>query len=235
MAIKAVLFDLDATLLPMNQDAFIEMYFKMLAKRMAVYGYNPKEVVAGIWKGSDAMISNDGKKTNEEVFWQAFAHVVGDRVYKDRFIFDEFYGKEFCETKAICGFNPESADIVRRIKEAGLMVVLATNPLFPEIATRQRAQWAGLELEEFAYYTTYENIGYCKPNPDYYRYIAEKIGLKPEECLMVGNDVSDDMSAAKAGMKVFLHTDCLINKKNEDISQYPHGSFDELEALLFKA
>ena len=29
-------------------------------------------------------------------------------------------------------------------------------------------------------------------------------------------------------MKVFLLTDCLINRENKDISVYPHGSFDEL-------
>ena len=45
---------------------------------------------------------------------------------------------------------------------------------------------------------------------------------------MVGNDVGDDMVAQKVGMKVFLLTDCLINKSEEDISKYPNGSFDEL-------
>ena len=45
---------------------------------------------------------------------------------------------------------------------------------------------------------------------------------------MVGNDVGDDMVAQELGMKVFLLTDCLINKHNVDISVYPHGSFEEL-------
>ena len=45
---------------------------------------------------------------------------------------------------------------------------------------------------------------------------------------MVGNDVSDDMVARELGMKVFLLTDCLINKEDADISEYPNGSFEEL-------
>ena len=49
---------------------------------------------------------------------------------------------------------------------------------------------------------------------------------------MVGNDVSEDMIAAQLGMQVFLLTDCMINKDNIDISQYPHGSFDALMAFL---
>ena len=45
---------------------------------------------------------------------------------------------------------------------------------------------------------------------------------------MVGNDVGDDMVAENLGMKVFLLTDCLINKTEHDRSDYPHGGFDEL-------
>ena len=76
--------------------------------------------------------------------------------------------------------------------------------------------------------TTYENTGYCKPNPEYYLNIAERLGLEPEECLMVGNDVTEDMIASKVGINVFLLTDCLINKEREDINRYPRGSFEQL-------
>ena len=50
--------------------------------------------------------------------------------------------------------------------------------------------------------------------------------------MMVGNDVDEDMVAEKLGMKVFLLTDCLINKHEEDIEKYPHGDFDALLAYL---
>lgn len=43
---------------------------------------------------------------------------------------------------------------------------------------------------------------------------------------MVGNDVKEDMIAESLGMKVFLLTDCLINREGQDISRYRHGSFD---------
>ena len=77
-------------------------------------------------------------------------------------------------------------------------------------------------------YTTYENCSYCKPNPEYYREIIKQLGVKPEECLMVGNDVGDDMVAETLGMKVFLLTDCLINNGEKDISGYPQGDFTQL-------
>ena len=85
-----------------------------------------------------------------------------------------------------------------------------------------------MQAEDFEWITTYENSKYCKPNLRYYQEVLERLGVAPEECLMVGNDVGDDMVAEELGMQVFLLTDCLINKNKEDISAYPHGGFPEL-------
>lgn len=111
-------------------------------------------------------------------------------------------------------------------------MVLATNPIFPAVATRKRVVWAGLSVNDFELVTTYENSHSCKPNPAYYREILQKIGVSSEACLMVGNDVTEDMVAKTLGMKVFLLTDCLINKDNLDISRYPNGGYDELIAYI---
>ena len=93
--------------------------------------------------------------------------------------------------------------------------------------------WAGLEPSDFELYTTYENIGFCKPNPEYYREIIKRLDAKPEETLMVGNDVEEDMEAGMAaGMNVFLLTDCLINRERRDINQYPRGSFEQLMGYI---
>jgi len=110
--------------------------------------------------------------------------------------------------------------------------VLATNPIFPAVATESRMKWAGLDKDDFLLYTTYENSRRTKPDPGYYTDILDAIGARAEDCLMVGNDVSEDMVTRRLGMKVFLMTDCLINKHNEDISVYPHGSFDELSGYI---
>ena len=110
--------------------------------------------------------------------------------------------------------------------------MLATNPIFPAVATENRIRWAGLTPADFELYTTYENSCHCKPNPDYYRDILTQIGADPAECLMVGNDAVEDVAAGQLGMKVFLLTDCLINKDGKDISAYPQGSFDELIAYI---
>lgn len=229
MKITTVLFDLDGTLLPMDQDEFVGYYFKRLATKLAPHGYKPSELIDSVWAGTAAMVKNDGSCRNDEAFWKKFSEIHGEKSLDDIPIFEEFYNNDFQSAKAVCGYNPLAAEIINLLKTNGYRVVLATNPIFPAIATASRIRWAGLEPEDFELYTTYENSCHSKPNPAYYSDILDKIGCKPEECLMVGNDVTEDMVAKTLGINVFLLTDCLINKEDKDISEYPNGGFKELK------
>lgn len=231
--LKTVLFDLDGTLLPMDQNVFVGDYFGLLARRFAPLGYEPQEFIKNVWGGVAAMVRNNGPRSNEEAFWEFFGNAYGsEKVARDLEIFEDFYRTEFATAKRSCGFNPLAAETVHKLQAAGLEVALATNPIFPDIATRQRIDWAGLTPDEFMLYTTYENCTASKPNPAYYRDLLARLGRAPEECLMVGNDVAEDMVAATLGMQVFLLTDCMINSANADISVFPHGDFNALQEYL---
>ena len=230
--ITTILFDLDGTLLPMDQDTFIGAYMKGLAATAAPYGYEPKAFVKAVMAGTVAMIKNDGSKSNETAFWDALTNIYGEKIKSHTHIFDAFYRTDFQEVSKSCGFSPKSAEVISKVKELGFRIALATNPLFPVIATESRIRWAGMKPEDFEIVTTFENSSFCKPNPNYYREVCAKMGVTPDACLMVGNDVSDDMVAEQLGMQVFLLTDCLINKENKDISPYPQGSFDALIAYI---
>jgi len=226
--IKVILFDLDGTLLPMDQDKFVNAYLGKMARKLAPHGYDPDMLIKGIWKGTGAMVMNDGSTTNEDVFWHVFSGILGRDTRADEPLFVAYYENEFQTVKNDCGFDPRAAETIREIKAMGYQVALATNPLFPAIATLSRARWAGLDPADFQLITTYENSRHCKPNLEYYRDILATLDVCAEECVMVGNDVGEDMIAEKLGMKVFLLTDNLINKSGKDISGYPQGSFPEL-------
>lgn len=229
MKITTILFDLDGTLLPMDQEIFIKAYFGALAKKLAPYGYNSKELINAIWQGTAAMIKNNGEKLNKDVFFDVFRLYYGERADSEQYLFDEFYEKDFDrEVSVSCGYNENSSWAVKQIKDMGFRIALATNPLFPSSATMSRIKWAGLDREDFELVTTYDNSRYCKPNLDYYRDILTTLGVSAEECVMVGNDVGEDMIAEQLGMKVFLLPRDLINKQGVDISVYPQGDLFEL-------
>lgn len=228
MSITTILFDLDGTLLPMDLDTFAKAYIRGLTVAAEPAGYSPIILSTAIMAGTASMVKNNGAKTNEDVFWDTLERTYGESVQNDIHLFDEFYTTDFQKIKDICGFAPQATELIQRIKEKGYRVALATNPLFPVVATESRIRWAGLQPEDFEIYTTYETSHYCKPNLNYYKEILQQLQVTPEECLMVGNDVAEDMVAEQLGMKVFLLTDCLINKQNTDISVYPNGDFDKL-------
>jgi FMN phosphatase YigB (HAD superfamily) len=232
MSLQYIFFDLDGTLLPMDQNRFIKAYFSHLAAKLAPKGIDEKALVETIWGGTKAMVANDGSRTNEEVFWDHFVAAFGPEIRKDQATFDDFYRNEFQLAQSACGFDPRAAQTVAELKARGFTLGLATNPIFPAIATESRIRWAGLNKDDFILRTTYENSRHCKPNPHYYRDILNFLGAEPAQCLMVGNDATEDMVAEKLGMKVFLLTDCLINAQNRELSGYPQGSFPELMAYL---
>lgn len=225
---KAILFDLDGTLLPMDEDVFTKAYFKLLAKKLCPLGIEPQALVDAIWDGTKAMVLNDGRDTNEHVFWNRFTEVTG----LDWKPFDEltvgFYINEFHGAKDYVGKNPLAKEVIGLVREKGMKVIIATNPIFPKAGQLSRLQWLGIDEAEFDGITPYEEYSYAKPNPKYYETILERYNLDAKDCLMVGNDEREDMyAAASVGMDTFLITDCV--KSSEE---YPYsgkkGTFEDL-------
>lgn len=230
--IKNILFDLDGTLLPMDMDVFTGGYFKLLVKKLAPFGFEAQELIKNIWAGTKCMVLNDGSRKNIDVFWEYMGNTYGEKAAIAREKCDAFYGNEFEGGREFCGYNPKAKELVMDLKAEGYRLILATNPIFPDVATRKRTNWTGLDVSDFEGYTTYENSSFSKPNPKYYSELIDRFSLISEECLMIGNDVDEDMVAQTLGMQVYLLTDCMINKNNKDISVYDHGNFDDLRSFL---
>ena len=235
MKFKAVLFDLDGTLLPMDNDLFVKVYFGKLGATLAELGMNPEVFKKALWSGIGNMQANDGRATNEQIFWESFEAVSGKLPEKLRGGFDYFYENIFPSVEEVTGKTPISRMALDFLHEKNIPCVLATAPVFPETATRQRAAWNNIRLEDFVLVTTFENSRHTKPSLDYYRDILNELKLSPEEVLLIGNDASDDLAARELGITVYLITDHLINRKGVDISAVPHGSYPEMLEYLKNA
>ena len=230
---KAVLFDLDGTLLPMDNDAFTLVYFKHLAKSAYAWGFTDSDAfIKAIWHGVSVMVGNDGTRTNKEAFCACFEKDTGCDIPEVLDHFSYFYEHEFHHVRSATSPAPLAKTLVQAAHEAADLVLLATNPLFPMNADETRMSWIGLKAEDFDYVTTYENSCWCKPDPLYYTELLEKFSLNPEDCIMIGNDVDEDIIAAReAGIQGWLLNDCMINRKNIDPG-CPQGSYEETIAYL---
>lgn len=225
--ITTVLIDLDGTLLPMDQNKFMASYLEAFAAKCKDLALPVDRALRALNIGFKAMVSNDGSMTNEQRFWKEFSRVMGTDLGNSRQRFVEFYRNEFTLLHHVASPNPAASELVNIVKGRGWRLILATTPVFPRPGTLERLRWAGLDSSSFDLITTYEDFSFAKPSIGYYNQILSMTGSAAQECLMIGNDVTEDMVAHQLGMDVFLVTDWLINGHARDISSFKRGSLQE--------
>lgn len=211
---KTILFDLDGTLLGMNQEEFIKLYFSSIATFLKEKGFDAEASLKAIQYGTYLMINNDGKESNEEVFWKCYTKMTNLEYNQMEPIFHSYYDSMFDVTKKSCKAYKSISDLVAYLKKQNIKMILATNPLFPSEATRKRITWAGLNPDDFLFITTYDNSFYCKPNLEYYKEILNRFNLDYKDVIMIGNDTTEDMCVRDLGIETFLVIDDLIDKNN---------------------
>jgi FMN phosphatase YigB (HAD superfamily) len=209
--LDTILFDLDGTLLPLDMERFTAIYFGEMGKLFTDL-IDPKLLAKHIWAATGVMVENTEYRTNETVFMEHFGTLVAGEFQNYRQKFDRFYDEGFLKTREAVMPNPAIPAAVALLTEKGYRLVVATNPLFPEKAIYHRIRWAGFEPSDFAYISSYEQNHYCKPQPHFYREVLQTIGKRADQCLMVGNDVQEDLVAATLGIATFLVTDHLIHR-----------------------
>ncbi|MFC4075852.1 HAD family hydrolase [Salinithrix halophila] len=224
---RVICFDLDGTLLPMDTEVFIVQYLKELTPHMA-HIIPPDKLVDLILDATLAMIdSEDGNVTNEEIFARRFLARSGLKREEIWPLFDRFYEEHFSGLQKYVHEAPISRQVVEAALDRGFRVAVATNPVFPKAAIRERMRWAGVDdLVEWV--SVYEETHWCKPRPEYYREVAQAMGVDTEACIMVGNDMQEDMVASTVGMKTYFVKDCRIDRGEPAYRPDQEGTLAEL-------
>ena len=220
------LFDLDGTLLPMDFDKFMELYFYNLG----VYFHekiDPRLLVKYIMEATEVMIKDKSEIKNTDIFMNYFESLIDGDIEEYKEMFNNFYDSLFENVKASTYESEYMRKSIDLLKEKGYQVVIATNPLFPLKANHHRLRWAGFSPDEFSHITSFEANRYCKPHIEFYEEVLDSIGKTPSECTMVGNDVFDDLTAGKIGIETYLITNHMLNKHNQDYKADKKGTYEE--------
>lgn len=232
--LKAIFFDLDGTLLPMDEEKFTKLYFQLISEAVKDKGYEPQKLIDTIWQGTKCMYKNNSGQTNEEVFWNYFGKIYGEEHVQDKKYFDAFYVNQFKQVKKACGENPYAKEIVQYAKEKVGMVMLTTNPIFPKNGIKTRLEFLNLVEEDFDYITTYENSFHCKPNPEYFKDLLHTFSLQSDEVILFGNnDMEDYFCAKQAGIDCYLVGENLILHKDENMNA-PKIKMNEIKDIIEK-
>ena len=210
--VRHILFDLDGTLAPIDMDVFLPQYLKALGARFrdrfAVDDFQRK-----LLDSTMVMINNlDPDRTNEQVFWDHFPRSLGASRETLEPIFLDFYALEYRDLRNDLSPAGPAAEALTEALNQGCTLTIATNPIFPLRAVQERLAWIGCDGFPFQLITSIEGMHFCKPHREYYREVLSILGARAEECLMIGNDVEEDMVASRVGMKTCLVTDRVIQR-----------------------
>jgi FMN phosphatase YigB (HAD superfamily) len=204
--LKAVLFDLDNTLVLFDEAKFYQGYFKEIQKRF-VDIMAPEKFLERLIHATRTLLRNNGDMHNAKYFLQTFSRGYEDRQEELWNRFMGFYENEYDELASNFLLPDKLHRTMAHMVRTGLKLVIATNPIFPLIVQKKRLAWAGLDNLPIDLITHIENMSFCKPDIAYYLEICEKIDESPEDCMMVGNDPVNDMIAVRTGMKTYLTND----------------------------
>lgn len=226
--LQAVLFDLDGTLLQMDAKEFVNEYLKEISAATAAL-VEPEYFARALLASTHVMMQiRKQKKTNADVFWLDFRRRIGETTDDLKPLLDDFYANRFKKLSRVAKPNDNSYQAVQKALDLGLRIVLATNPVFPESAIRDRMDWAGVGEFPWDLVTSYENMHSSKPHPEYYLEIASQLKVNPKDCLMVGNEMENDIRpAAAVQMSTFFVTDCPINNNPDYFKADGSGNLDD--------
>lgn len=231
--INTVLFDLDGTLLPINDKVFEKVYFGALVEHVKDL-YPAQSLIELIWTCTKETVLDTSDLTNEQAFYFALSKRVDEQLLetmKARFM--HFYATDFDRVKEAVTPNPLLKEAVEILKDKGYRCVIATNPLFPRLAIEKRIEWTGIHRGHFDYVSSFEDNHFCKPQIQFYQEVLNHIQKEANECIMVGNDATEDMIAKKLGLQTYLLTDHRIQKGDHTYpGDYEGNSTDFLDFVL---
>ncbi|MFV0255180.1 MAG: HAD family hydrolase [Erysipelotrichaceae bacterium] len=212
---KLILFDLDGTLIHLDAQNFERDYTKLIISYFSQW-LDATMVQDTFARALKTMVEVEDNRTNKEKFYSCFAG--NDKISLSEIMAKEadFYHQHFDKLKPYIKENTNMSHAIAILKEKQFPMAIATNPLFPRIATLSRLKWGNYHKEDFSLITTFEDCHFTKFHKKYYEIdILKRLNLKAEDCLMVGNNTVEDGLASSLGIQTIIITDDIIDQANQ--------------------
>jgi 2-haloalkanoic acid dehalogenase type II len=96
---------------------------------------------------------------------------------------------------------PDAVDVLRALRDAGMRIGLLTNAA-STVTMRDRELEAYGLLDLIDERMTAGDAGHLKPHPHAFRVVLDRLGVEPEEAVMVGDRLEDDVAGGQqVGMR----------------------------------
>lgn len=183
--IKGIIFDLDGTLTLTQQFHF--MALEHVFREYGITYTTEEDQLKHSGKGSrytcETVLFENGKNPGPEEIEKCAA--------RKKVLYDEILEKEIVQPV------PGILEFLEKVRSAGYKLIIATGNKLD--ATRKILEKAGID-GQLPDIVAQQDVKNQKPAPDIFLLAAEKIGLKPEECLVFEDAINGVIAAKKAGM-----------------------------------
>lgn len=222
--IKAILFDLDDTLLINPTEGFVIEYLRLADKYFAQRWEYPH--IARILLSTMRLLKTRDTftQTNYDVLVNAISEQTGREKTSVTMAFEDFLSSYYPSLQACTQALPQAAEIVENLRSRDYAIIIATNPIYPALAIQQRLAWAALPDTPgyYAFVSHAQNMHFIKPSSAYYAEIIARVGVEPDEAIMVGDSWDNDIAPAR---RLGLHTyqvtpQSLASENNGTIHQF---------------
>lgn len=231
--IKHLLVDLDGTLLGNRNFLLSVSFVRQSLHALKKYG-GYRKAVAALWSINAVFKKPNREFTNDHRVVELFSKKMDLKPEEGRSLIKDQLSLIFPELKRHFFPVPGSKDFLDWAKNHYPMT-LATNPVWPPEIIELRVRWAGIDPTIFQSITHVRRMHACKPAKEYYEEILELEKLKPEDCLLIGDDVKMDLPATQVGIRVFIvgHYKRLTHLKHPKAKALAwRGSYKALRTLL---
>ena len=213
--IKAVLWDIDGTLLNFKKAQYEALYkcFNCFNEHLDDEMVNVYDHINhGYW-----LMLEKGEIEKSVLLVKRFEDFFGKHGLKiDPIEFNKMYQVELGNTYV---FNDNGYETVNRLKELGIIQFAVTNGT--KVAQSGKLRGSGLDklLDEIF---ISEDVGYEKPDKRFFEPVISKLneyGISKDECVIVGDSESSDIQGGiNAGIRTVHYTNDLKSKADELIS-----------------
>ncbi len=213
--IKAVIFDMDGVMID-SEPLWEKTERTLLARRNIDYSPEYRDLIVGLNQKDSGKLLRETFSLDETV-----DEIISERVEILTAIYEE-------ELEVAPGLTPLLDEL--RMREY-LLAVASSSPL----------RVINFVLDMFSLHGYFDAVvsGECteygKPHPDIYLHTAERLGVKPSECVAVEDSINGVRSATGAGMYCIAIPDKRLSREAFEGADLILESIDELKPELFNS
>lgn len=225
--IQAILFDIEGTLTNLDTVKFMQNYLGILAPRFA-HILSPDKFTKQLLKSMENVQKEPKPElTVMQAFFEDFSKATGQSLQTLKPIFEEFYTSDFPALRCLFQPNPQGVKVVLNAIQQGFLTAIMSDPLMPLITIQEQVRWTGLAPEQFKVIAALDSFHFCKPQLEFFKEVAEQLGVRPQSCLLVSTH-TEDAVCQELGMKIFLVNDTIESEARTNYA----GQLDDLSRLI---